>query len=173
MPRTHFPSRLAEIAFSMDVPDSFVVAPLPDDDLDFEKPGHLAPLAILHSQVAMAIVLVAARPAYADGSMMDWFRFLAEHHSVPFSELMPGHVGDATRHPAIILEGTQSQDGTLLRYHAALLEDGGRIILVQAMCPDELWPSFGERITASVASFTLDAPRGATAPLVPGVPVSA
>lgn len=173
MPRLTFPPRLAEIAFSIDVPDSFVVAALPEDDLDFDKPAHLAPLAILHSQIAMAVVIVAARPAYSDGSVMDWFRFLAEHHAVPFSGLMPGHIGAGQVHPAIILDGTQTQDGTLLRYHAALLEDGGRIIMVQAMCPDELWPSFGDRITAAVASFTLDAPRGTTASLVPGAPASA
>ncbi len=173
MPRLNFPARLAEISFSIDVPDSFVVAALPEDSLDFSKPGHLAPLAMLPSQVAMAVVLVAARPAYEDGSVMEWFHFLAEHHAVPFSGLMPGRIGDDNRHPAIILDGTQVQDGTLLRYHAALLEDGGRIILVQAMCPDELWPSFGEPITAAVASFTLDAPRGTTAPLVPGAPASA
>lgn len=173
MPRLNFPARLAEIAFCINVPESFVVAALPEDSLDFDKPGHLAPLAMLHSQIAMAVVLVAARPAYSDGSVMEWFRFLAEHHGVPFSALLPGHVGESNCHGAIILDGTQIQDGTLLRYHAALLEDGGRIILVQAMCPDELWPSFGEPITAAVASFTLDAPRGANAPLVPGAPVSA
>jgi len=171
MPKLTFPARLAEIAFSMDVPDSFVLAPLPEDELNFDDPTHLAPLAMIHSQVAMAVVLVAARPAYGDGSVMEWFRYLAEHHGVPFSGLMPGHIGDGDCHPAIILDGTQTQDGTLLRYHAALMEDGGRIILVQAMCPDELWASFGDRITGAVRSFTLDSPKGATAPLVPNATI--
>lgn len=173
MPRTNVPARLAEIAFSIDVPDSFVATPLPEDDHNFDTPAHLAPLTAFHSPVAMAVVIVAARPAFSDGSVIEWFRYLAEHHGVPFSGLMPGCVGDADRHPAIILDGTQDQDGTLLRYHAALLEDGGRIILVQAMCPDELWPTFGERITAAVKSFTLASPRGATAPLVPGAALPA
>lgn len=172
MPRIKFPARLAEIAFSIDVPESFVVAPLPEDDLDFGKPGHLAPIAALHSPVAMAVVLIAARPAYSDGSVMEWFRYLAAHHGVPFSGLMPGRVGEGGCHGAIILDGSQVQDGTLLRYHAALVEDGGRIILVQAMCPDELWPSFGAAITDAVGSFTLEAPRGATAPLVPSEPAA-
>lgn len=167
MPRRQFPARLADIAFSVDVPESFVVADIPAEDLNFDNPSFLAPIAMLHSQIAMAVVIAAARPAYSDGSVIEWFRYLASHHNVPFSGLMPGHIGAALQHPAIILDGTQTQDGTLLRYHAALLEDGGRIILVQAMCPDELWPSFGQRITAAVASFTLDAPQGSTAPLVP------
>ena len=63
------------------------------------------------------------------------------------------------------------QDGLRLKIVLAALEDGGRFVIVQAMCPEELWASFEGPLRKAVGSFELARPKGATAPLFPDTPV--
>lgn len=167
--RQSFPARLADLEFSIQPPTGFVAHELPAEEHNFENPTTCAPLMIMASQVAMAVVTVAARPAYGDGGVMDWTRYLAENAGITFTGLMPGALGgDKFEHPVILAEGHQTQEGTLLRLRFAVLEDGGRLVTILAMCPDELWPSFGAALEEAVKSFELTRPKGPTAALVPG-----
>ena len=171
-----FPSRLAELAFSVGLPHGFAVLDVPLENLEFEKPAFVAPLMVASSEVALAVLTVAARPAYEDGSVMQWLQYLVGEAGVTgqpleLKTLMPGRIGaKGKEHPAILATATQVQDGTHLRFHIAMIEDGARIVIVMAMVPEELWPSFGEQLAAAVESFALDAPKGPTMPLVPGAP---
>lgn len=171
-----FPARLAEIAFSVGLPHGFAVLDVPLENLEFEKPTFMAPLMVASSEVALAVLTVAARPAYEDGSVMQWLQFFTSDttitgHAMDLKSLMPGRIGaKGKEHPAILATAEQVQDGTRLRLHIAMLEDGGRLVIVMAMVPEELWPSFGEQLAAAVESFALDAPKGPTMPLIPGAP---
>lgn len=171
-PRQTFPGRLAQLDFSLEVPPGLIATDLPDDSVDFNDPAISAPLVALVSPIAAVVVTVAARPAYADGSVMDWIRFLCEHHGITITGLMPVTVGGPNfRHPAIFVEGHQTQDGTALRIEAVALEDGQRFVTINVLCPEELWPSYGTFAHDTMYSFELVEPRGPTAPLVQGGPV--
>lgn len=170
MPRMTFPAKLADLEFSIEAPAGFGQPPLPEDEQpDFQEVTKTFPLALLASPVAMVVLTVSARPAYADGSVLQWLHFLAAHFGITLTGLMPGNVGPK-RTPAILGEGKQEQDGTHLRMLFAAIEDGGRLVLVHAMCPEELWASFEAPLRVAVNSFDLARPRGATAPLVPEEP---
>lgn len=170
--RQDFPSRLADLGFSMEVPDGFHQPEFPQESHDFDNPTVSAPLALLVSPIATAVVSVAARPAYADGSVMDWARFLIEHFQMQITSLMPGAIGGASRrHPAILLSAAQVQEGTALQFRIAVLEDGGRLLTITAMCPEELVAAYLPRLEQCVNSLELASPKGPTAPLVPGGPI--
>jgi hypothetical protein len=144
----------------MDVPADFVRPPLPDDDVDFNNSVVSAPLAIVASTVALALVTVAARPVYETGSVLQWIRFLAEFYGMALRNVRTGTVGGV--HPAILAEATQDQDGTQLRFAVVAFEDGGRLVTAHGMCPEVLWPSFGPALTRAVHSVELTRPKGPT-----------
>jgi hypothetical protein len=162
------PARLADLEFEIDAPPGFMEPPLPESDPDFNDPTVTGPLTLLATPVAAAFLAVAARPAYEEGSVLQWLIYLARHYGITTTALTPGEVGGRRHHhPAVIAEGRQVQDGTNLRMVFAALEDGGRLVIIHAMCPEELWPSYGEGLRAAVASFELARPQGPKAPLVP------
>lgn len=150
--RRAFPARLADLAFALDVPADFVAHELPGEDTDLSDPSLSAPLAVLSSPVAAAVVSVAARPAYDDGSVLEWSTFLLAQAGITPTSLMPGTVGS-------------------VRLDFAWVEDGGRLVTLNTLCPAQLWPSFGDVLQRALRSFELDEPRGPRAPLAPGAPV--
>lgn len=162
----HFPARLAELGFSMEVPEGFAQPPMPEVELNFDEPTFSAPLALIASQFAAAFIAVAARPAYSDGAISQWFGYLANHFGMQVSGQAAATVG-SKNHPALVADCAMVQDGTTMRIIVAALEDGGRFVTVQGICPEELWPSYGEALRNAVLSFTLDNPRGSTVPLMP------
>lgn len=168
MPIMTIPARLADLEFEIEAPPGFAEPPLPQSDPDFNDPTVTGPLTLLASPVAAAFLTVSARPAYEEGSVLQWLIYLTRHHGITTTALTPGEVGGRRhRHPAVIAEGHQVQDGTNLRMVFAGLEDGGRFVIIHAMCPEELWASYGEGLRAAVASFELARPQGPRAPVVP------
>lgn len=163
--RRSFKASLADLDFSILVPHGFEGHSIPFEATDFSKPTAVAALMMSASPVAAAVLMVSARPAFADGSVMEWFQWLAQEQGLTLTAMMPGQAGP---HPAIVAQGWQVQDGTRLRFHLAALEDGGRFVLVVAMVPEALYPSFGSLLERSTGSIVLDRARGPTAPLVPG-----
>lgn len=164
---SRFPA-LPALAFQIETPADFVTPPLPDDVPDFDDPCFLAPLWLASSPVALAVVTVAARPAYEDGSVFQWLRYLAIEAELELTSLMPGRLGP---HSAAVATARQTQDGVPLHIDLTLLEDGATLFLVQSMLPASLRPSLGESLAAAVASFRLSQPRGHTHPLIPDGPI--
>lgn len=166
--RRAFPAIVADLAFSMLVPDGFVEPELPERTLNVEDPTSSMPLALVSSPVAGALVVVAARPAFDDGCVEQWMRFLCVQVGIELSDVREGVIGReegaaACGHRAMLATGAQVQDGTPLVFQIAMFEDGGRLLTVQAMAPCELWPTFGEALSAAVASVRLDRPKGQAA----------
>lgn len=136
----------------------------PDEDVNFERPTASVPLALFASQIAAAVISISARPAYDDGTVEDWLRYLARSFELevgPASELS---LASGLR--GVVAAASQMQDGTALRFVLFAFEDGGRLVIAQAMCPEELWPSFGESMRAAILSLALDSPQGHLAPLL-------
>ncbi len=156
------PASRAELGFKIAVPEGFVNADLPGEEVDFENPTQSAPLALFASPVALAIIAVAGRPAYETGSVLQWMYYLTEHFDIQVESVKVGRIGMHQEHPALIMSATQVQDGQKLRFAMVAFEDGGRLVTAHGMCPEELWPSFGRALTIAVQSITLAAPKGST-----------
>lgn len=146
----------------MDVPQGFIEAPIPAEDTDFDDPTKSAPLAVFTSSVAVAVIVVAARPAYADGTVLDWLRFLSSHFEIDLQHVIIRPVGKAPGQPGVTAFGVQYQDGTKINLMLVAFEDGGRFVTAHGLCPAELWPSYGQALSASVESITLERPKGPT-----------
>ncbi len=170
-----FPARLADLEFTMQMPDQFVEHAIEREDVDFADPATSVPLAVVASQIAMALITVSARPGYEHGSVEQWVRFLCDHHRLTITGLVSGFVGsaepDGHLHPRVLIEAGQTQDGTPLSMRIVMLEDGQRIVIAHAMCPAELWASYGGTLERALLSLQLARPRGPTVPCVPGGPV--
>ncbi len=156
------PPVIADLGFSISVPDGFVHANIPQEDVDFDNPTQSAPLALFSSQVALVLIAVAARPAYETGSVLQWLKYLCGHFDIAISSFRRGDTCGANAHPAIFAEGSQEQNGQQFRMAIVAFEDGGRLVTAHAMCPTELWPSYGEQLMAALRSITLAAPQGPT-----------
>lgn len=163
--RLSVPSRFSgipQLAFSIEAPAGFEAPGVPEEKPRFEDPKFMMPLWLAGSPVALAIVAVSARPAYDDGSVEDWLRFLGGEQGLTFTTLGPGKLGP---HPAIVADATQVQEQTPLRMRIAAFEDGGMLYIVMTMAPEALWPSYGAGLENAVASFRLDRPIGSSRPL--------
>lgn len=170
-----FPARLADLEFRLAIPEGFIQPEMSSDNVDFSDPSVSAPLAIVSSPVALALITVAARPAYENGSVEDWVRYLCSHFGLEITGLVSGFCGMVDLHghihPCVFVEAKQTQDGTDLTMRIVALEDGGRFVTAHAMCASELWPSFGSVLEHAVTSFCLTRPRHPTVSCVPNGPV--
>lgn len=160
MERRVFEGGLADLGFAMDVPEGFVMPEFPRENVDFDNPTLSAPLALLSSPVAMALIAVAARPAYATGSVLQWLRYLAGHYEIDLQHVQIRSVGKDGAHPAVTAFATQVQDGQKLNFMMVAFEDGGRLVTAHGMCPAELWASYGTALSNAVESITLLRPKG-------------
>lgn len=164
MERRIFPARFPEMGFAMDVPSDFLSLPLPEEGVSFEKPETVAPLGLASSQVALAIVGVAARPAYSDGCVSQWLGYLAHHQGIELTRARPGMIG---AHPGVLADGRQVQDGTEIWMRVGAFEDGGRLVIVTGMTTAALVPSFGGALEMAVASVSLTDGKGPNANILP------
>lgn len=162
--RLNVPSRVADLGFHVDLPGDWTVHDLADDDLNFDNPTRLVGLIAVTAPHAAIVFSAAARPAYNDGTVSDWARYLIGHHGLAPRTQGAGQLGDL---PAFI--GTATQDSELgamlVRY--AFVEDGGRLIQVNLMAPELLASALENTWQDVLASFGLDSPKGATVPVWP------
>lgn len=168
LPRVKFPARIAALDFSMEMPIGFYHPDLPKDEPNFDDPTVSAPLMLTASPIAMALIAVAARPAYTEGSVSRWVGFLTSHFGISITEMHPGRVGGLLKwHPAILASGTQVQDGVELSMKFVFFEDGGHLISAHAMCPKELEDSYLGTLHHCIETIELENPKGPTAMLMP------
>jgi hypothetical protein len=159
------PARIADLAFSCVLHKDFREIELPPEEPNFDEPSACLPLLAAMASYGVVVFSVAARPAYADGSLTDWLGFVCKSQGLTVEAMGPGLIGGV---PGIVAETTQVQENVSLRMRAGILEDGGRMILLSALAPEAVWPSLKEPLLTMFDSFRLDRPRGRTAPLTPG-----
>lgn len=159
-----FPSRIAELGFSLALPRDWIEHALPDETPDFDDPARLVALAAVTAPHAAIVLAVAARPAYAEGTLSDWGRWLLERESASVRAMGEGRLGEL---PALVAEATKdSEVGTLL-LRTAFAEDGARLINVTLTAPELLADAVLSVWQAALESFALAAPRGPTVPVYP------
>ncbi len=173
--RRTFPAVLADLEFTIDVPDGFAQSGFERRVVDFSDSTKFAPLTILSSNVAMALITIAARPAYESGSVEQWTRLLCDHQQTTITGLVSGFVGRGEPaghlHPCILVEATQRNDETDLTTRLIVLEDGKRLLTVHAICPTQLWPRHELALENALLSVELAHPHDPTVPCVRGGPI--
>jgi hypothetical protein len=163
LPQAIFRDRLSDLNFTMKTPVGFVEAKLPAEAHDFDQPHVCAPLLVLSSPVALALITVAGRPGYQNGTVRDWLVYLCQHNGIRLLSIGPAYVGGLHKnHPAIIATGLQDQNDTELVMSFVALEDGGRFLTAHALCPRELEPSFMGTLEECIHSIELLRHKGPT-----------
>jgi len=155
-PRT-FPSRIADLGFTANLPSDWITHQLPTEEADFSNPTFLVPLAIVTAPHAAIVFAFAARPAYDDGTLNDWATYLLNHNL-----LQPRAIGmdQAAGVPAVIGEAVQPSDLGPMVVRFAFFEDGGRLINLTFTAPEVLADSVRDAWFALLQSFTLQTPKG-------------
>ncbi|WP_284615834.1 hypothetical protein [Aquabacterium humicola] len=164
LPLRLFPSRIASLGFAVRLPPDWIGHPLPDEVPDFGDPSRLVPLAAVTAPHAAIVWAVAARPAYSDGCVGDWARYLLSHHGLEVREIAEGRLGAL---PALIGEAVQPSEVGPLTVRFAFAEDGGRLINMTLTAPALLADALARIWIASVETFALEQSAGATVPLSP------
>lgn len=163
LPQATFRDRLADLDFTMKTPVGFVEAKLPAEVHDFDQPHVCAPLLVLSSPVALALITVAGRPGYENGTVRDWLVYLCQHNGIRLLSIGPAYVGGLHKnHPAIIATALQQQNDTELVMSLVAMEDGGRFLTAHALCPRELEPSYMGTMEACIHSIELLRHKGPT-----------
>lgn len=169
-PLRRFPSRIAQLGFATSLPADWISHPLPDEQPDFSDPSRLVPLAAVTAPHAAIVWAAAARPAYGDGTLSDWARYLVAQHGLSLRALGEGRLGSLA---ALVGEAAQDSEVGPLRVFFAFAEDGGRLINLTLTAPELLAGAVTSVWFGSLASFVLDEPHGATVPLWPSLASSA
>lgn len=152
-----FPSRIAELGFSTQLPADWISHELPPEEPDFSNPTTLVPLAVITAPHSAIVFAFAARPAYDDGTLHDWAMYLLEHNQLKPRAIGAHQVGSL---PAIVGEATQNSDVGPMIVRFAFCEDGDRLINITLTAPELLADTVVKAWFTLLQSFTLETPRG-------------
>lgn len=161
------PSRIAELGFSIDLPRDWPSHEVPPEAPDFDDPTRLVALAVATAPHAAIVLAAAARPAYGDGTLSDWARYLVEQHGLAPRTFGEGRLGTL---PALVGEATQDSDLGALLVRFAFAEDGQRLIHLSLTAPALLAGAVLPVWQRALDSFALQTPRGPTVPVYPAPP---
>lgn len=154
-----FPSRIADLGFSADLPADWISHDLPAEEPDFSNPAFCFPLAVVTAPHAAVVFAAAARPAYENGALSDWAGYLLGENGLTPRAIGAGLAGTL---PAICGEAVQDSDLGPMVVRFAFLEDGGRLVNLSFSAPEMLDSAVRDVWFRALASFTLETPRGAT-----------
>jgi hypothetical protein len=161
-----FPSRIADLDFSLALPSDWISHELPTEAPNFDDPTLLIALAVVTAPHSAIVLAVAARPAYTEGTLSDWGRWLLEKESASVRAMGEGQLGAL---PALVAEATKDSEVGTLVLRTAFAEDGARLINVTLTAPELLANAVLPIWNAALESFSLSTPRGATVPVYPSV----
>lgn len=171
MKRIEVKPPVERLAFSIRVPVDFQQVPLPEETQDFSNPAAMMPLGVFMANYGVVLCTVAARPAFDDGSVMDWAMYLCgQQQGFQMKKLMPERRWGTQ---VVEAEATQPSEAGEMTVRAIFFEDGGRLFNVGAMAPSAIWPSVKETLEAMLASFALAHVEGPTRPIATGTPLPA
>ncbi|MBI5254978.1 MAG: hypothetical protein HY855_00655 [Burkholderiales bacterium] len=169
-PVRRFPARTASLGFSLRLPAEWPSHALPDEAPDFSDPAQLLPLATVSAPHAAIVFSVAARPAYAEGSLSGWALYLLAQQGLRTPGLGEAVLG-AAQGPgglaAVTGEAERPCELGVTRVRFALFEDGGRLVLLRLSASAAMADVLGDLWQAAIGSFRLDEPAGPTVPLWP------
>lgn len=159
---TEVPSRIADLGFTYLRPVDFRALDLPEEAPKFEEPTYFLPLHVCMASYGAVVFSVAARPAYDSGSVEDWMMYLAEQQLGEVKSMRRGVIGGMQ---AMVAEAVQPSEAGRMRFLAHFIEDGGRLIIVSVMAPEQVWSSVEEMLRMMTMSFRLSTVKGQSAPV--------
>ncbi len=139
---------------------------LPAEDVDFSAPAAFFPLAVVAAPWAAVVLTVAARPAFGDGTLQDWSLFLLSSQDIRPTAFGPVSIGNLQGLAGV---GRQEQEGTWLKLRFAFFEDGGRLMQLGLMAPEEISAPLESIWQRALQSFELARPQGQNVPVGPGM----
>lgn len=152
--------------FSVELPPGLVFAPLAE--LERVPAFSLArPFAAVVAVNGPAAIVFSLAPAEGMASVTAAVeRFAGERGSENPGLFFDKFGGETRRHPGMLAEIAA---GCLL----AVVEDGGRALVMEAFGERDIWPDYGPFLEAAMRSLELAAPAGPTLPITAGeaVPV--
>jgi hypothetical protein len=154
-----FPSRIADLGFTVKTPKDWIAHELPKEEADFSNPTKFVPLAVVTAPHSAIVIAFAARPAYDDGTLHDWAWYLLQHNQLKPRAVGAGRFGQLA---AVLGEAIQDSDVGPLVVRFAFVEDGKRLINITLTAPELLADAVKDAWFAAVESFALTSPRGAT-----------
>lgn len=153
----------AGLDFTVERLADWTEVPFEQEQIDFDDPRRLAPLALLMAPYAAIVFAVSARPAYAEGTVAQWLEWLARENGLDPGALEPQAAGP---HAGVACWGIQIEaGGAVMRARLVMFEDGGRIVQISCMAPDALWGSVAATLEHMLATFRLTAPNGSAVAL--------
>jgi hypothetical protein len=155
-PRT-FPSRIADLGFTAQLPADWTTHELPPQDLEFNNPTFFLPLGIVAAPHAAIVFVFAARPAHDDGTLHDWAWYHLQHNY-----LKPRAVGASQVAGVAAVTGEAIQESELgpVVVRFAFFEDGGRLVNLSLAAPQLLADVVRDAWLEMLKSFQLETPRG-------------
>src|SRR4051794_32574640 len=78
-----------QFAFRIALPPGFRQMDLPAEQPDFSDLGKFMALGVFVDERTFAIVAVAARPGYPDGTVLDWLGFAANQQGMTVEQFEP------------------------------------------------------------------------------------
>lgn len=159
-----FPSRIADLGFTAELPADWIAHALPDEAPDFTNPTTFFPLAIVTAPHAAMVFAFSARPAYEDGTLFDWAQYLARENGLHVRAMGIQSVGAMQ---AFAGEAIEESDIGLMVVRFAFCEDGGRLLNLTFTAPEQLDSAVRGFWFKIVESFALETPKGMTVALQP------
>jgi hypothetical protein len=151
-----------QFAFRLALPAGFRQMDLPAEQPDFSDLGKFMALGVFVDERTFAVVAVAARPGYPEGTVLDWLGFAASQQGMTVERFEPFATQAG---PGASAVATQPNDGGPTRMRVVAVEDGGNFLLASAMCPVESWDELQPSLDAILASFSLVHGQGQTIPV--------
>jgi len=160
----HCNGTLASLDFTVEVPADWNTIDLPREDVDFDDTSKFAPLAMLMAPYAAILLTVAARPAYASGTLAQWLQYVAGAHGVAIEGFEAQKLGALD---GVGTWGTQTDGDAVMRARIVFVEDGERLLHVVCMAPEGLWSAVAPAFARALATFSLRDQRGRKVDLAP------
>jgi hypothetical protein len=164
VPVTVAPAAPPNLEFNFLLPLDWRRQDLPPQDVNFDDPTALLALAVFIHHPSFSIFGVAARPAYEDGTVLDWLKYLAKANDWTVESLSPFEMNGVTGASTV---ATQENEGGRTRLRSVMIEDGKRLVTVTAMTQIEHWEQGQGVLESMLRSFSLLTPQGSTVPLAP------
>jgi hypothetical protein len=153
------PHGIEHLAFSYAAPSDWKIADVPAEKANFDDPEFFLPLAAAVSDCGSGAFTVGARPANADGALIDWLQYICGEDNIEVDTITPWSHGPMR---GLRFDARQSADGALLRMRNLYVEDGERLFAICTMAPDALYDGIAPMLAAIAESFQVDNAAGPT-----------
>ncbi|MBS0188130.1 MAG: hypothetical protein JSS51_08670 [Planctomycetes bacterium] len=161
--RSTFRDRPADLDFTMKLPAGFVEAELPELNCGIARARGWVRLLELSSASEYATITVVGCGRVGDGTVRDQFVAMCPDFGITLLSIGPAYVGGLHKnHPAILATGLCRQKNRELVLSFVAIEDGGRLLLAQALCTREVEPSYMSTLEACIFSLELLRHKGPT-----------